>query len=292
MKYWAKFLRIIYNLIASSRLRKATTMSIETILRNSKGLLESEMIEEMRGFIRQSQADSGGFADKAGKGDIYYSLFGYFVAEALDEAGIVDSLKSFVAKTVKEKALKGVNLYCAAILYVKLFGLDKTSNALKKKVKSELLSHKHVASEYNSFMGLLALYYFEDYLGMNSLLKQYKSFEWKGNQPCTVVAATAILLDINGRSNKISQEKLMSFYRRNGGFAALKNAPESDLLSTATALYALLFTGSDLRLIKPDCLMFADSLYHEGGFRSMKPDPEIDTEYTFYGLLALGTLNS
>lgn len=84
----------------------------------------------------------------------------------------------------------------------------------------------------------------------------------------------------------------MSFYREKGGFTALQNTPTEDLLSTAVALYALNYTDSDIRLIKPDCLAYVDSLFHDGGFRSTEPDVEIDIEYTFYGLLALGSLNN
>jgi len=84
----------------------------------------------------------------------------------------------------------------------------------------------------------------------------------------------------------------MSFYRGKGGFAALHQTPTEDLLSTAVALYALHFTDSDTRLIKPDCLGYVDSLFRDGGFRSTESDVEIDIEYTFYGLLALGSLNN
>ena len=86
-------------------------------------------------------------------------------------------------------------------------------------------------------------------------------------------------------------EPVMSFYRANGGFTALTNAPSTDLLSTAVALFALHFTGCDLRLIRPDCFIFIDGLYRNGGFRANTLDNEIDVEYTFYGLLALGALN-
>ena len=81
-----------------------------------------------------------------------------------------------------------------------------------------------------------------------------------------------------------------SFYRENGGFTALNHAPYEDLLSTGVGLYALNFINADLRLMKPECLDFIDSLYENGGFRSTQTDFETDVEYTFYGLLALGSL--
>jgi len=77
---------------------------------------------------------------------------------------------------------------------------------------------------------------------------------------------------------------------KNGSFAAVKNAPVGDLLSTGVALYALKVAGADIRKIAPDCLEYIDSLYSDGGFCATILDPDPDVEYTFYGLLALGAL--
>jgi hypothetical protein len=63
-----------------------------------------------------------------------------------------------------------------------------------------------------------------------------------------------------------------------------------DLLSTGVALYALRFVKHDLRIMKPECLEYVDSLYANGGFCATVLDPGADVEYTFYGLLALGAL--
>jgi len=105
------------------------------------------------------------------------------------------------------------------------------------------------------------------------------------------VAATAVMLGMAGKRQPEAVDMLKSFYRESGGFAALHNAPAEDLLSTGVALYALHFLDADLRLIKPDCLTFADRLYENGGFRATEADSFIDVEYTFYGLLALGSMS-
>jgi hypothetical protein len=57
-------------------------------------------------------------------------------------------------------------------------------------------------------------------------------------------------------------------------------------------LYALNFAKCDLRVIKPNAIAFVDSLYNEGGFVATAFDMESDIEYTFYGLLALASLNN
>ena len=291
MRFWERFSRSIYKLFVPKWLVNAQAKSIEAILKSSIELLDKELLAEIKNYIMQKQTNQGGFADKAGRSDIYYSLFGYYVSEALDLAETKEPLKAFVKETVN-KPLIGVNLYCAAILYAKLFEKDANYKSLRKQVVQTLSQVKNQHSEYTSFLGLLALYYLGDYLAIRKILNHYKSFEWSDSLPCPVTAATTVLLNIKGKADSSASTRLMSFYRGNGDFAALKNAPAGDLLSTATALYALRFIDSDLRLIKPDCLMYVDSLYDNGGFRSMILDPETDVEYTFYGLLALGALNN
>jgi hypothetical protein len=291
MKFWVKFLRIIYRLIALPWLRKAQAKSIESVLLKSMDLLEPEMLNEIASFIRTKQTKQGGFADKAGNCDLYYSLFGYYIAETLSLHEMNEPLKRYVKKTVSDNALAGVHLYCASILYVKLHGLDRVSENLRKQVVQDLTQTKNQLSGYTNFLGILALYYFGDFLGIKKILNKYKSSKLSDTSPCPVTAATAILLEIAGKPDPSAEHKLKSYYRENGGFAALKQTPAEDLLSTAVALYALNFMDADIRLIKPDCLTFITDLYHEGGFCSMQLDVDTDVEYTFYGLLALGALN-
>jgi hypothetical protein len=100
-----------------------------------------------------------------------------------------------------------------------------------------------------------------------------------------------VLIGITGKKMPEAEKKLKSFYRPNGGFAAVLHAPTEDLLSTAVSLYALFFLNADIRMIKPDCLIFVDELYNNGGFRSTSSDTMTDVEYTFYGLLALGSMS-
>jgi hypothetical protein len=69
-------------------------------------------------------------------------------------------------------------------------------------------------------------------------------------------------------------------------------APLPDLLSTATTLHAL--SGMQVAIPAPmreRCLDFIDSLWtNKGGFHGHWADDDLDAEYTFYGLLALGHL--
>jgi prenyltransferase beta subunit len=84
---------------------------------------------------------------------------------------------------------------------------------------------------------------------------------------------------------------LASMRHVQGGFKAGAAAPLPDLLSTATALHALSGLEQCLDPMRESCLNFLDSLWtNRGGFHGHWADDDLDVEYTFYGLLALGHL--
>jgi len=291
MKLWGKFSKNIFKLAAQPKLKKLRPKLIESVLTKSLLMLDSEMIAEMRTFILSKQTVQGGFSDRGGKCDLYYTLFGYYIAESLSVSDVIEPLKKYVTTTVATGNLSGVYRYCAAILYAKLVGLDATSEKLRAQILVDLNRSDSKQPEYSAFLGVLALYYLEDFQNIQRIVNQYKQSFQLASHPCPVVAAIAVMQGMTGNRKPEAVDMLNSFYRGNGGFAALQKAPAEDLLSTGVALYALHFLESDLRLIKPDCLTFVDDLYDNGGFRATQHDTITDVEYTFYGLLALGSMS-
>lgn len=290
MNFWERFLRIIYKTAASPFLNRYQKKSIESVLKKSTSIFDADIQVEIKKHLLKSITKDGGFADRGGKIDLYYSMFGCFVAEALSVNEIVPALKDYVKRAVNQDSLSGIHLFCGAILYSKLHGFDTTTEKLRKKVEIELENNNGNKSEYNYFIGLLTLYYLQDYQFILKLKKKIKGFSNEKESPCSLAAAETVINRVLGKSVKEVEIKLKSFYRSNGGFVALQKAPITDLLSTSVALYALQFIDSDLTNIKPDCLTFVDNLYLNGGFRATDLDFDIDIEYTFYGLLALGAL--
>ena len=290
MNLWERFLRITYRSAASPFLKRYQKKSIESVLKKSTSIFDADIQAEIKKHLLKSITKDGGFADRGGKTDLYYSLFGCFVAEALSVNEIVPALKDYIKRSVTQESLSGIHLFCGAILYSKLHGFDATTEKLRKKVEIELENNNGSKSEYNYFIGLLTLYYIQDYRFILKLKKKITGFSNEKESPCSLAAAEAVINRVLGKSVKEVEIKLKSFYRGNGGFVALQKAPITDLLSTAVALYALHFIDSDLTNIKPDCLTFVDNLYLNGGFRATELDFDIDIEYTFYGLLALGAL--
>lgn len=316
MKLWERFLRIIYRIAAKPFLKKYQAKSLESVLQKSLTVLDESALADVKNRVISFFNNDGGFADRGGKSDLYYSLFGCFVAEALSLEEIKPQLKEFVKDKIKDPSLSGVNLFCGAILYSKLHGFDSTTVRLRQKVEIELMRNDN--SEYFYFIGLLTLYYLQDYRLILKLKKRIKALNSKKDSACSLAAAEIVIKGVLRKPNTISfqtflhkqesinsksldsrlrgnngksENYLLSFYRGKGGFAAIQKAPIEDLLSTAVALYALNFIDADIKSIKPDCLGYVDGLYLNGGFRATELDVDIDIEYTFYGLLALGALS-
>ncbi|MCA1758796.1 MAG: hypothetical protein LC658_03420, partial [Bacteroidales bacterium] len=108
--------------------------------------------------------------------------------------------------------------------------------------------------------------------------------------PCSIHAAISVARQKAGLDNKKEMKLLLSFFEEGKGFKTFRETDEPDLLSTAVALFALKFAGADLRLVTPTCLELIQQNYSSGAFLAGNGDEMRDLEYTFYGLLALGTL--
>jgi hypothetical protein len=282
MKFSEIFSKTIFRFFAERSFRKITTSSIESVLSRSVRMIDPQTVAEIIAYIKGQQSEEGGFKDRSGKCDLYYSLFGWYIAEALGIDEILPALKKYLLNIINKEKLTGVHQKCAIILYAKLFG--------SKSIPEKIQKHGTIAVQYSDFLNLLADYYSEDYASLLSLKRRLRIAVIKSEMPCSVTAAYLILNDSFGNRNEEPWKILKEFFR-NGGFSAFKNTPNEDMLSTGVALYALRFVNSDLSIIKPECLTFIDSLYSDGGFCATVSDPDPDVEYTFYGLLGLGSLS-
>ncbi|MFA6403235.1 MAG: hypothetical protein WCX31_16675 [Salinivirgaceae bacterium] len=290
MKFWEKLLRTISKRVARKTLQKFQANSMERVLKNSLQVIDAQTLAEMRVFLIKQQTAEGGFADKGGNCDLYYSLFGCYVAEGLHVPEVMPLLKQYVKNVVQTHDLKGVYIHSAAILHAKLFGAETLPSTFIKRLDTDLYHGEKEHTAYSGFLGLMTFYYLGDYLGLYRIQKKLKSIKSNSEMPCSVTAAQLVLRHCFCQPTKDMEKRLYAFYRNDGSFSAINQAPIGDLLSTAVALYALRFVNSDIRMIKPDCLNYVDSLYSEGGFCGTAIDTSLDVEYTFYGLLALGSL--
>jgi len=292
MKLWEKLSGIIYKLISLPYLSVFKDNDPESVLKRSVFVMDTDALEQIRAYIRNLQTGSGAFPDKAGRDDLYYTLFGFYVTEALDMHELIPSVKSYLQSEFSEKHPTGVHLYCAAVLSAKT-GMDITiKKNLKNEIRRAMNNQLNQQPAYTAFLTLLACYYVKDFNGIFLIKKQIDTFNSRTALPCPVLAALLVLRKSFRQPCEDITADILSFYDNAGGFRATSAAPVPDLLSTAVALYALHFAGTDLRRIKPDCLQFIESMYCEGGFSGNVLDTDTDIEYTFYGLLALGALSA
>ncbi len=289
MKLWERLSENIFRLAALPYLHTFEFCSPERILSQSMKLLDPVAVNGLKKYVKENQTPSGGFSDRAGKADLYYTLFGLFVAEALEIKEIPPSVRSYVESSDMNSNLTGVHLQCAAILSAKLSRDQKYLRSFRDRVQDHFarLDKQHA---YSAFLNLLTFYYLKDYKSLYKIKTQLREFASHSELPVTVISALLVLQRSFNRPADDLIKDVFSFYTGKGSFRATHFASLPDLLSTAVALYALRFAGADLRRIKPDCLEFVDSLHTEGGFGGNIIDNEPDIEYTFYGLLALGSL--
>ena len=294
MKLWEKFLGFLVNPIMGIALRQNKVPAFEQFLKQALAMLDATALSEIKTYIGRQQHQTGLFKDRAGNPDLYYSLFGYFLITALELDSQTEKLKAALPNAFDKLNDEPVHLFCGIILHSQLIHNPSMNKDFKLKIRTVLDKLPPKDSGYLWFLGIVALYYLNDFYSIHNYLRKFRKQinSEKEHIPSTLISIELILNSILKKPTEHLQKKLSTYYRPTGGFAALTASPIDDLLSTAVCLYALKFTGSDLRAIKPDAIAFVDSLYNEGGFVATTFDVESDIEYTFYGLLALASLNN
>ena len=279
--------------------------------------LLGESAELVRQFLESQQNEDGGFRDRDGKSDLYYTVFGLDGLLALQAeipgARVAAYLKSFG----DGEGLDFVHLCCLARAWATISTQGRTDS---EPAAAEILRrieafrardggfHSVRGSESGTaYAAFLAVGAYQD-LKMEwhdslRLVQSLKFLEtndgaWANERNAKVgstnstAAAITSLRNLNVPVNPSAGDWLLAQCHPEGGFLAAPGAPIPDLLSTATALHALaglqvLFDG-----VKEKCLDFIDTLWtNEGAFHGQWADDPVDCEYTYYGLLALGHLS-
>jgi prenyltransferase beta subunit len=265
-------------------------------------------------YLRSHQNPDGGFRDRAGTSDLYYTVFGIEGLVALggtfDRAATREYLRSFG----EGGTLDYIHLACLIRAWADLGDQPlepHTRDGLLKNLLtyrsedggfSDSLGAEH-GTAYGCFLGLAAcqdlahsLQEAEQFVESVGRLRRddgsyaNDAHSPEGSTPATAAAMVTLhQLGIGGFQPQV--DWLLKRTKAIGGFIATARAPMQDLLSTATALHALATVRADYEEVKRPCLEFVDSLWEpQGGFCGNWMDETVDCEYTFYGLLALGKL--
>lgn len=280
--------------------------------------LLGDSAEFVRHFIRGRQLPDGGFPDRSGRSDLYYTVFGIEALLALQAPLESDRLDRYLAGFGTGDELDLVHLCCLARCRAALAG--GTKPALPPAWSARLLQNVQRfrsadggfhpvpgSPSGTAYAGFLAVAAFQD-LGaplpdLLRLVQALKFMEtpdgaWANERGLKIgatnatAAAVTLLRHLSQPVASAVGDWLMARLHPQGGFLATPNAPLPDLLSTATTLHALAGLERDFSGAREACLDFIDSLWtNEGGFHGHWGDDMLDCEYTYYGLLALGHLS-
>jgi prenyltransferase beta subunit len=266
-------------------------------------------------FIRGQQAEDGGFRDRAGRSDLYYTVFGIEALVALRQDLPAASLGAYLRSFGDGSGLDLVHAACLARAWASLppaFRDDAPADALAARIAAHRsddggFAPRPGASDGTAYALFLAVGALQD-LGrplpppaeLLAALDRMKARDGgyanqagaaNGLTPPTAAAA-ALHRQLGVPADSGLARWLLARAHREGGFFAAPDAPMPDLLSTATALHALSGRDADLQPLREANLDFVDTLWSSrGGFFGHWADDALDCEYTFYGLLALGHLS-
>ncbi len=268
----------------------------------------------VRDFYLQRLNADGGFQDRAGHSDLYYTVFGLEGLAALAHE-IPPRTTPFLERFGDGAGLDFVHLTCLARAWAtaRRAGVPpEVAAGLRGHVEAyrardggySVAAGAEIGTPYGAFLALGALEELRAELEdperlLASVLRLRAADGGFANHAGAVTGATPstaaavmVIRHLEREPEPSVAEWLLARAHHDGGFFASPGAPVPDLLSTATALHALVAMHADIGHLKEPCLDFVDTLWtNEGGFCGSWLDHSLDCEYTYYGLLALGHLS-
>jgi hypothetical protein len=275
-------------------------------------------------FLRARTNPDGGFQDRAGASDLYYTVFGLDALIALQEE-LPDRTAAYLTACGETADLDFVHMACLARAWAAMRRtLDKSAAtsaagpapSVVGRVISRIESCRTANGGYATAAGaahgsaygaFLALGAYQDagrelprpaevLESLRALRARDGSYANQpglatGTTPATA-AAIVVMRHLGASPDRDAGMWLLDRCHTGGGFFASAAAPVPDLLSTATALHALSSLHLPIGGVREPCLDFVDSLWtNRGGFFGTWADDAADCEYTYYALLALGHLS-
>jgi len=265
-------------------------------------------------FLRRCLNADGGFQDRDGASDLYYTVFGLEGLLAFREDP-PDATRRYLEGFGGGTSLDFVHLCCLARAWASVSPTGAPPDAaaeIRRRLDGfrsadggyALNTDRVDSTVYATFLGLGAVEDLKaDLVDREGLLRSLASCRAadggyanhrgaaEGSTPATAAAVT-IMRHLDAEPDPAPSAWLLARCHRDGGFFAAPGAPIPDLLSTATALHALTAVHAPIAALREPCLDFLDTLWTSaGGFHGSWPDETLDCEYTYYGLLALGHLS-
>ena len=273
-----------------------------------------EAADRVQTFFAEQINDDGGGRDRAGDSDLYYTVFALEGLLAFQAELPVDRVVAFLTAHEDGQGLDLVHLACLARCWSTL-PPGSLEPDLATALAARLGAFRNAdggygpepdatrATVYHTFLGFAAGQDLgrscEDPEALANCITARRSSDGGfANLPgqefgsTTVTAAAVTALRNLGRV--VDPEVgpwLVARCDPEGGFRAAPLTPMPDLLSTATALHALAGLQFDFAHLREPCLDFVDTLWTGRAFCGHWADDVLDSEYTYYALLALGHLS-
>ncbi|MDR0894431.1 MAG: hypothetical protein LBN06_03915 [Prevotellaceae bacterium] len=253
-------------------------------LQTAKEQLSDAARDRIAGYVRSQQTDEGSFVDRNGSADLYYTLFGCMLAFVLDIPLRLPSLTAYLHRFDVERL---DFVHYAACLRCRLMTDPAFTPTVRAPETFPLLPHHDRQSPYTRFLWLSLL---EDTGGVPEREQFLPAAEPSYDSVTNLAAALLVRGQLDGYLPPPLTEQLRRRQHEWGGFPASPGLFPADLLSTATALFAL-HSCQVAPLYDP--YPFITAHWQEnGGFTATLDSEACDVEYTFYGLLALGTIKN
>jgi len=267
-------------------------------------------------FVRGTAAPGGGYVDRGGKRDLYYTAFASDALVALDALDPHDPHQALTRAWLGGfGAGDGLDLVHRSCLVRAWVGQPPESLAeeTRRAIGAGFTPHRAADGGYASRRGAARGTAYGAFLVKNAhddlrlplpdpaavaesiagLASADGGFANEPGRPeGSTTATAAAVATLRGLDRPVPPGIVDWFLARwhpAGGFVAAPDAPLPDLLSTAVALHALDALDAPWRDRREAVLDFLDSLWSNvGAFHGSWADDEPDVEYTFYGLVALG----
>jgi len=275
--------------------------------------LLAEAASRVAEFLEEQFQDDGGACDRAGQSDLYYTAFALDGLVALQREPPRERVTPYLRTFGDGDGLDLVHRACLVRCWAALGG-DWPSPSFERDTLRELERHRAADGGYGREPGapdgtlydaFLALGIHQDFGAAlpdpGALVRSFErlraqdgayanssDLRW-GTTPSTAAAA-AVLGQLEVPVPPEVAPWLLAQQHAKGGFKAMPDAPLPDLLSTATSLHALAYLGQSIGDGREPALDFLDSLWSGRSFYGHWADDELDCEYAFYALLALGHL--
>jgi len=280
------------------------------LLGESTGLVES--------FVRSRQNRDGGFADRNGETDLYYTVFAIDSLVALRAEPDYERLAAYLRGFGDGEGLDFVHLGCLARGWSAMPDPNAFPLSARQRLSERIREFQCPDGGFNpdraagtgtAYGAFLALHAHQDLRleapDPDGLIRSLHSLEtsdgaWTNDVNArtaagstnATAAAIVTLKQLAAENRPEAGEWLLRQAHKQGGFRAMPTAPIPDLLSTATSLHALAAIDAPLTPVKEACLDYLDTLWtNDGSFYGNWLEEDLDCEYTFYALLALGHLS-